>query len=115
MDNNFRQRALMGDVSILTEYWDEQLEEELDKFGWNAYHYLAQARKTQILKYTGAFKLRNKSGETAVEILLKNFEIDRDILNKFFPWYIAPEGESIEDSLKRIKETSNAEKFILSL
>ena len=110
-----RDRVLVGDISVLADYPESQLEEELDKFGWNAYHYLAQGRKTEVLSHVGAYKLRNKSGETAIDILIKNSEIDLDVLTKFFPWYMVIEGDSIEESLKKIRETSSAEKFILSI
>ena len=115
MNEEIRKRAMYGDVSILQDYTDEQLEDELDKFGWNSYHILAQCRKTEILKFNGAYKLRNKSGETAVDILLKNSEINREVLGKMFPWYTPAIDETIEDSVQKIKDTSKAEKFILSL
>ena len=115
MKDALRKRALFGDILILDDYPTEWLEEDLDKFGWNAYHYLAQARKVEILKFTGAYKLRNKDGVTAIEILLKNSDITREKLEKMFPWYTADEGETIEESVQKIKDTSSAEKFILSI
>lgn len=115
MKEELRKRALIGDDSILDEFRDEALEEELDKFGWNAYHYLAQGRRTRIVKFSGAFKLRNKEGKTAIDILLENCEITKEVLAKFFPWYEPDEGEEIEESIKKIRETSAAEKFILSI
>jgi len=115
MKEALRKRALYGDDTILEDYQEELLEEELDKFGWNSYHYLAQGRRTKVLKFTGAYKLRNKSGETAVDILLKNSEVDREVLEKFFPWYIPVAEETIEESIQKIRETSCAEKFILSI
>lgn len=105
----------MGDTSILKDFKDDQLEQELDGYGWNAFHYLAQLRKTKILSFKGAFQLRNKNGLTAVEILLGNCEIDRELLEKFFPWYTPLEGETIEQSIEGIKETSNGEHFVLSI
>jgi uncharacterized protein YkvS len=115
MKESMRKRAMVGDVSILEEYSDLQLEEELDNHGWNAFHILAQMRKKEILKFNGAYKLRNKKGQTAVEILLNNSEINDVVLAKYFPWYSIPEGETVEESIKNIKETSSAEKFILSI
>ena len=113
---DIRRRALIGDASILDEYHESILEEEIDEYGWNAYHILAQGRKVGVLKFTGAYKLRNKSGETAIDILLKNFDIDREVLEKFFPWYSPQsESETIEESLKAIRDTSSAEKWILSI
>ena len=115
MKEQLRKRALMGDESILDDYREEALEEELDDFGWNAYHFLAQGRKTRIVKFNGAFKLRNKKGKTAIDILLDNCEINEEVLAKFFPWYEPDEGEEVEESIKKIRETSAAEKFILSI
>ena len=59
--------------------------------------------------------LRNKSGKTAIDILLESCDITREALSKFFPWYEPNEGESIEESITKIRETSSAEKFILSI
>ncbi len=115
MKEELRKRAIIGDESILDDYLEEALEEELDKFGWNAYHFLAQGRKTRIVKFNGAYKLRNKSGKTAIDILLESCEITTEVLAKFFPWYEPDEGEEIEESIKKIRETSAAEKFILSI
>lgn len=115
MKEELRKRAIIGDESILDDYLEEALEEELDKFGWNAYHFLAQGRKTRIVKFNGAYKLRNKSGKTAIDILLESCEITTKVLAKFFPWYEPDEGEEIEESIKKIRETSAAEKFILSI
>lgn len=115
MKEMLRKRVMFGDTSVLEEFTPNQLEDELDKFGWNAYHFLAQARKTEVLTHIGAFKLRNKSGETAVEILLKGQDITREKIEKLFPWYTPTENETIEQSVENIKNTSNAEKFILQL
>jgi len=115
MKEEMRKRALYGDDKILNEFHELALEVELDKHGWNAYHYLAQARKTGILQFNGAYKLRNKSGETAVDILLKNSEIDRAVLEKFFPWYTPSKNETIDESVQKIRDTSAAEQFILSI
>lgn len=110
-----RSRVIMGDVTALDDYREVLLEEELDDFGWNAYHYLAHARRRAVLKFNGAYKLRNKDGKTAVDILLEDSEIDRELLSKMFPWYCPSKDETIEESIKKIRETSAAEQFILSL
>ena len=103
---DIRKRALIGDTGILEDYPESLLEEELDKFGWNAYHILAQGRKKEILKFNGTYKLRNKQGKTALEILLSNSEIDSEVLQKYFPWYTPNDGETIEESMECIKKTS---------
>jgi hypothetical protein len=115
MKEQLRSRAIMGDTSILVEYSDDQLKQELDEFGWNAFHYLAQLRKTKILNFKDAFQLRNKNGKTAVEILLSNCDIDREVLAKFFPWYTPRDGETIKDSIECIKRMSNGEDFVLNV
>src|ERR1017187_8783446 len=110
-----RRRALRGDVKILKEYPEAQLEADLDEDGLNSYQYLAQIRREEIVKYIGAYKLRNKKGLTAIEMLMNNsYHLTREDIIRLFPWYTPPENEEPKESLKTIHEMSNSQNFILT-
>ena len=108
-------RVMVGEVEVLTEYTPEQLGSELDQWGWNSFHFLAQLRKKEILKFKGAYQIRNKKGQTAIDVLLKGLTITRPMVYEYFPWYIpTTTEETVEESIKAIHEISNAEHFFHS-
>ncbi len=107
-------RALRGDKTILDECTDEELQMPLDKHGWTALHYLAQARHGSLIKNPLSYTTLNGRNETPVKMLIRNCDITRDAIQKYFPWYTPKtETESIELSLFNIQQMSNAEQFIL--
>jgi len=111
-----KRRAMFGDIDILTEYNEEQLGAELNHHGDNALHILAELRIKHILKFKSSYKLRNKKGRTATDVLFATLKVTREIFSEFYPWYKPyTDEETVQESLDKIQEMSNSEHFIATL